>query len=320
MNAHDKQDPIKNPKLGYACAITAQLIWGAFPIYLHFLKGVPAPNIVAHRAIWSFVLLLGLMGLTRVWSLPMLPRYFEAKRTLSTPSILIACFVAAILISINWCVFVWAANHDHKIDASLGYYICPQVMVLLGVIFLGERLGRWQWVGVAIVAGGVALMAQSSTGEVWISLLIAASFGLYAMCKKQTSMSALGGLTFETGFLTIPAIVFLGIQVSQGSALFGASKAEAFLLLGCGVSTILPLALYAAALKHIPLSTVGFLQFIGPTLQFALGVFIFDEPFERVKFLGFLIVWTGVVLFLFSQRAAIAEKKVTLTATEDNVG
>lgn len=325
----------KNPRLGYVCAILAQVIWGCFPIYLHFLRDIPASDIVAHRTIWSFALLFCLMLLSRLAPpsslltlggtstgtsfslsrilLPLLPTVSEARATIGSSRKLIACLVAAILIAINWCVFVWAANNDYKVDASLGYYICPQVMVLLGVVFLGERLGLIQWIGVSIVAVGVMVMAQSGTGLVWISLSIAGSFGLYALCKKKTSMTALGGLTIETAILSVPAIAFLIYQSQNGSAFMSGPLTQNFLLLGCGLATISPLALYAVAVKHIPLSTMGFLQFIGPTLQFGLGVFVFDEPIDSVRFTGFTVVWIGIVLFLLSRRPApnIEPKPIT---------
>ncbi|MEL7496722.1 MAG: EamA family transporter RarD [Planctomycetota bacterium] len=297
----------KNPQLGILLAVSAQVIWGSFPVYLHFINDVPAMDIVVHRTVWSFVLLLGLLLFSSVVSHPMLPTFKEAAHTFRTPKVLGACCLAAIFIASNWVTFVWSANNDHKVDASLGYYICPQVLVLLGVLFLGERL-RWaQWLAVAIVGGGVVLTSQSDATAIWIPLVIAFSFGFYAFCKKKTTMSALGGLTFETGILSIPAILIFVVPAIWSQTFFTGILWKDAMLFGMGATTIAPLALYAAALKHIQLSTMGFLQFIGPTIQFLLGVLVFNEPYDWTRMVGFAIVWVGVTLFLVYRKPKSVE-------------
>lgn len=310
----------KNIRLGYASAIAAQVFWGLFPIYVDLLKGYDAVAFVAHRIIWSFVLLISLFALARFVRSPHLPSFSEIRSGLSSRKTLLICLVASLLILTNWIGFIWAVLHDHKLDASLGYYICPQVVVLLGVIFLGERLRGLQWVGFALTAIGVIYMVRSSASMPSISLAIAFSFGFYALLKKRVQLSALTGLTFETGFLLVPAIFFLAYQCGYLESMgIGSASAEGeihpsvftqdwrlnLLLLGSGVATIIPLALYATALKHIPLSTVGLLQFIGPTIQFLLGAFLFHEAFDRSRLIGFLIVWAGVGIYLLALRSSL---------------
>ena len=190
----------------------------------------------------------------------------------------------------------------HKIDASLGYYLCPQVVVLLGVLLIGERLNRLQWSAMVVVSAGVAYMFVTASGKPWISVAIAFSFGFYALIKKRIQLSALVGLTLETGVLLIPAIAILIWLWNSGEPVIASSFWRNLLLVGTGVATITPLALYAAALKHITLSTMGLLQFIGPTIQFFLGTLYFGENFDVKRMIGFTICWVGVGLFLSALR------------------
>ncbi|MDG1872357.1 MAG: EamA family transporter RarD [Mariniblastus sp.] len=305
-------------RYGMVCAIGAQVIWGLFPIYVDLLRSIDAVAFVAHRAIWSFVFLLSVFLVAKFVKRPWLPSFQELRFALGSRRILTSCAIAAILIAINWIGFVWAVNHDHKVDASLGYYICPQVVVLLGVVFLGERLNLIQWVAVGLTVIGVGYMVQTSAGMPSISLAIAFSFGFYALVKKKAKLSALSGLTFETGCLLIPAIAFLAYHTGyidvpfvnandvvgqvEEVPLFANTWWLSLLLVGSGICTVAPLALYATAVKHIPLATIGLLQFIGPTIQFFIGVFLFKESFDYTRLIGFLVVWTGVVLYLYALR------------------
>ena len=304
-------------RLGYACAIAAQVAWGLFPIYVDPLKGYDAIAFVAHRIIWSFALLFCICCLARLLRSSRFVSFTEIKAGLSNRATLLTCVIASLLIFTNWIGFVWAVLHDHKIDASLGYYICPQVVVLLGVIFFGERLKRLQWIGFGLTAFGVLYMVRSSASMPLLSLMVAFSFGIYALLKKRVRLSALAGLTLETGFLFVPAIIFLAYysgcfqSVGLGSGVSESGVSQAvftsdwrlnLLLIGCGLATVVPLALYATALKHIPLSTVGLLQFIGPTLQFLIGAFLFHEALDGSRLIGFFIVWAGVGIYLFAMR------------------
>jgi len=305
-------------RLGYACAIAAQVSWGLFPIYVDLLRDCSATAIVAHRITWSFVLLFGIYCFAGLFRSSRYVSFSEIRAGLSRPITMLICLVASLLILTNWLGFVWAVVHDHKIDASLGYYICPQVVVLLGVIFLGERLSGMQWVGFALTSAGVLYMVRSSASMPLLSLMVAFSFGIYALLKKRVRLTALSGVTFETGFLFLPAICFMAYHCGYlriaglGSSAIGAAATPTIftadwrlnlLLVGTGAATVAPLALYAVALKHIPLSTVGLLQFIGPTIQFLIGLFVFQEPFDRSRLLGFVIVWAGVAIYLAAIRS-----------------
>lgn len=290
-------------RFGLFCAIAAQVIWGAFPLYVDLLRSIKSVDIVAHRVVWSFGFLVCVLFFSRKLQHPVLPSPTEVRDSIRSRKTTLIAALAALLISINWICFVWSVTHDQKIEASLGYYICPQVVVLLGVVFLKERLNPAQWVAVVIAALGVVYLSRSTIRVPWISLVIAFSFGFYGLVKKKTKMNPLVGLTFETGWLLVPAILFLAwrqwfVGVSVVSDVWWIN----ILLVGTGVATVAPLALYATAMKYIPLSTVGLLQFIGPTIQFLLGVFVFNEPFDQSRLIGFMIVWTGVGLYLFSMR------------------
>jgi len=291
-------------KFGLACAFAAQVLWGCFPIYVYLVRSVESNDFVAHRTIWSFVNLCGIFVLARFVSHPILPDPTELREQLASPKSVAMSALAAVLIAINWIAFVWAVTHNHALDASLGYYICPQVVVLLGVVFLGERLSNLKWIAVGIAAIGVTYMAiKTASGMPWVSIAIALSFGFYALVKKKTKSSALGGLTFETGFLFLPAVGYLCWRFynSPGDSL-DIPWWVILMLLGSGIATIAPLALYATAVKHIPLSTVGFFQCVGPTLQFFVGIFFIGESLDYSRLVGFAIVWVGVIIFLFALR------------------
>jgi chloramphenicol-sensitive protein RarD len=293
-----------NFRLGLACALGAQVLWGCFPIYVYLVRSVESNEFVAHRTIWSFLTLIAVFTIAKFVSHPSLPKPEELGKKWSDKKSVGMSALAAILIAINWIAFVWAVTHDYPLDASLGYYICPQVVVLLGVILLGERLSWLKWVAIGIAAVGVTYMAlKTPKGMPWISIAIAFSFGFYALVKKQTKSSALCGLTFETGFLFLPAIAYLGWKLySAQTNPFDMPIWVGLMLLGSGVATIAPLALYATAVKHIPLSTVGFFQFVGPTLQFFVGIFFIGQKLDPTRLIGFAIVWIGVVIFLVAMR------------------
>ena len=298
----------KNARFGLACAIAAQAIWGFFPIYIDILKPyVAAPDIVAHRTVWSFVLLIGLFFVAIFYSSSLLPNPKELANAFKDRKTVLLFALAAVLIATNWLVFVWAVSHGKALDASLGYYICPQVVVLLGVVFLREKLSAIQWSAILLAVCGVAYMMRSSNGvpliTVLIALLIAFSFGFYALVKKQTKLSALAGLTCETGILLTPATIFFVWRLSTTKGgIFLDSWWLNLLLLGLGPATIAPLALYATALKHIKLSTVGLLQFLGPSIQFAVGIFVLNEAFDFTHLIGFSFVWVGIGLYLYALR------------------
>ena len=284
-----------------AAAIGAQVLWGIFPAFIKLFKGIVEPvDLVAHRAVWSFAFLILLLLATSKSESDKSQTNLRQRLFGNASSIRKAMF-ATVFIAINWLVFVWSVSAGHALDASLGYYICPQFVVLLGVVFLGERLSKVQWIAIAIAAVGVIIMTGSNEGKVWIGLLIAAAFAIYALIKKKTTLSAVEGLTLETGFMLIPAILFLVWRSNlDGIVAFPDSTSSWLLLISAGPMTVAPLFLYAFAVKHISLSTAGLLQFIGPTIQFCLGVFAFAEPVDSTRLIGFVCVWTGVSIYLYA--------------------
>ena len=217
--------------------------------------------------------------------------------------------LSSLLIFGNWFAFVAAVALNRTIDASIGYYICPQVVMLLGVIFQKEKLSHLQWIAFGFTSLGVLTMAASTTGIPWLGLAVAFSFGFYALSKKRVDCSALTSLTFETGVLLLPALGLLVYQAvfippaSNETAVVSPSMLNLLLVL-TGLITILPLALYVDSVKRIPLSLVGLLQFVGPTIQFLLSLFVLGDPFDSAKILGVALIWTGVFLYLQAQRSS----------------
>jgi chloramphenicol-sensitive protein RarD len=308
----------QNRFLGLACAIGAQLCWGAFPLYVHLLRSVDSVDFVAHRIVWAFSFLAICVYISRFVSQPLLPSWKEAKGLVKNGEVCGSLCLAAIMILINWLTFVWAVNHDHKVDASLGYYICPHVVVLLGVVFLRERLNLTQWIAVALTAVGVVLMARSATSLPLIAIAIALSFAMYAMVKKKVAASPLGGLLIETGFLLLPAMTYLYFRWPADGLLLEPWWANV-LLVGSGLATIVPLALYATGIKHIRLTTMGQLQYLAPTIQFLIGVLIFNEAFDWNRIIGFIFVWIGVILFMFALLSLRPTKIETVDGDAENV-
>lgn len=293
------QSVIPNARLGLICAMTAQVLWGCFPIYVNALRLIAPFDFVAHRAAWSFVLLVNLVLISNWYPQLGLPRKQEIGSGLSSRKTILIYALAAVLIASNWVAFVWSVMNGHAIDASLGYYICPLIVVLLGVVFLKEKLSKLRWIAVAFAAVGVGYTTFSEGTLLWVSLAIAGSFGFYGLIKKRAPLSALGGLTFETGVLFLPAVVYLIWRASTSSVALGEYPYWVYILIiGSGAATILPLAFYATAVKHLPLSTVGFLQYIGPTIQFFVGVFWLNESMDYARLTGFFFVWIGVVIFV----------------------
>lgn len=274
-------------------------LWGVLPLYIHLLQGVPALQVLAHRVLWSLLLLvLVIVVLRRAGPIVRAAR----GRTL------LLLVASACLIAINWLVYIWAVQNHHVIEASLGYFINPLVNVALGVAVLGERLRRLQGIAIAVAAAGVAVLALSGGGSLWISLALALSFGFYGLVRKVAAIDALGGLTVET-LLLAPAslaLLFHAAQVGEGS--FGQSPGLDWLLILAGPVTAAPLLLFAAAARRLPLATLGLLQYIAPSLQFAEAVLVFGEPVGLAHIVTFALIWTGCALYaldgLRSARAA----------------
>jgi chloramphenicol-sensitive protein RarD len=275
---------------GLVYGILAYTLWGVLPLYWHALRAVPASEILVNRIIWSLVFLVILLSLRRQWA--------WVRPLLSQRKTLLITSVAAILIGVNWFIYIWAVNAGFVIETSLGYFINPLVNVLLGTIFLRERLRSGQWAAVGIAAVGVFYLTFSYGSLPWIGLSLAFTFGFYGLMKKKVRLGAAESLTSEMSLLFIPALAYLLFLESQGSAFLGRSTpATGLLLVGAGAITATPLIFFAAAARRVPLSTLGVLQYIAPTLQFLIGLLIFGEPFSSHQMIGFCIIWTSLVLY-----------------------
>jgi len=275
---------------GILYGIGAYFIWGFFPIYWKFLHHVPAIQLIGHRIIWSFLFLIVIILFTKQWA--------GFRRTINAKVIRIYA-IAAVLIGINWLIYVWAVNASFIVETSLGYFINPLLSVLLGVIFFKERLRTAQWVPVILAALGVAYLTYVYGRPPYIALSLAFSFGLYGLVKKISPLGSLYGLTIETGILFIPALGYLLFVESAHIAAFSHTGLPSDLLMvGAGLVTTIPLLMFASAVRSIPLWVVGLLQYITPTLQFLIGIFIYKEPFSHNQLIGFGIVWAALIVFL----------------------
>ncbi|MFM7633942.1 MAG: EamA family transporter RarD [Betaproteobacteria bacterium] len=273
---------------GVIAAGTAFTLWGVFPLYLRLLKQVPSLEILSHRVLWSVVLLMSLLALRRQWDWLALVR--------AKPRIIITFVTSALMLATNWVVYIWSVNHDHIIDASLGYFIAPLFNVLFG-IGLGERLRLTQWMAVALAACGVLWLTFSAGQLPWIGLVIAVTFGLYGLLRKTAALGALEGLSVETLVLLPAASVFLLVPDAGSSHAFGSDLPLSLLLIAAGPVTAIPLLLFAYGARRIPLSLVGLLQYIGPSLQLLIGVWLFNEPFGGSKLIGFALIWSGLLIY-----------------------
>lgn len=275
---------------GLLYALSAYLIWGMFPLYWKLLKAVPATQLIGHRIIWSFILLAGVLLVTRKWA--------DFRAAAANGKILRTYLLAAVLVGINWYVYVWAVNAGFVLETSLGYFINPLLSVLLGVIFLREHLRPLQWVPVGLAALGVIFLTVEYGRLPWIALSLAVSFAFYGLVKKTATLNSMYGVALETGLLFIPALLFLGAQEWQGvGAFMHSSPLLNLMMVGAGLVTTVPLILFASAARRIPLSMIGILQYITPTLQFLLGIFVYHEDFSATQAIGFGIVWAGLILF-----------------------
>ena len=277
-------------KKGILYGIGAYALWGFFPLYWKLLKQIPAIQLIGHRIIWSCALLLAIIALTGQWA--------DFRKT-ATFGVIRVYTIAAILIGANWYMYVWAVNAGYVVETSLGYFINPLVSVMLGVVFFKERLRAAQWIPVGIAASGVGYLTFVYGRLPYIALLLAFTFGLYGMAKKLSPLGSLYGLTIETGILFVPALAYLLFVQSSGTGAFLHTGITAdLLMIGAGLVTTVPLLMFASAARSIPLWSVGLLQYIAPTIQFLLGVFLYKEDFSRYQFIGFGIVWVALAIFL----------------------
>jgi chloramphenicol-sensitive protein RarD len=274
---------------GFWHGVGAYVLWGVLPVYWKLLAHVPSLQIVAHRVLWSFAVLVVLLTATGRWA---------QLQVVMTRSVVITYVLAAILIAINWLVYIWSVVSGYLLEASLGYFITPLVNVLLGVVVLRERLRPFQWIAVALAAAGVLQLTYVYGATPWIALVLAVTFGLYGLVKNRAPLASTDGMALETGVVVPIAAIYLLATGNAGAGAFGEASARTqALLIGGGPVTLLPLLLFASAAQRISLSALGILQYIAPTMQFLLGAFAFDEPFSRIQLVGYALVWSGVLVF-----------------------
>ncbi|MFT4249640.1 MAG: EamA family transporter RarD [Pseudomonas sp.] len=277
---------------GLAMTAGAFVIWGLVPMYWHLLKAVPSAQIIAHRIIWSTVLVVAWLLLSsrlRWW-----------RQIAAQPRALAVLALSSCTVAFNWGLYIWAINAGHVIEASLGYFINPLLNVVLGVLVLKERLRAVQWLAVAFAAAGVAWITVAAGAPPWIALGLAASFGLYGLLRKLVAVDAVAGLGVESLYLFVPALAFAvwSEQGHGGAFLHGWGWRDDLLLVFGGAVTALPLIAFAYGVRRIALSLVGILQYIGPSLQLLLGVWFFHEPFDGARAIGFAAIWAGLLLFV----------------------
>lgn len=272
---------------GLAFAISAYLLWGFLPLYMKLLVTVPALEIVAHRVLWSVPVaaaVLIALGRTR-----------DIRAALRNPRMLAMAALTAALISVNWCIYIWAVLSDHAMEAALGYYINPLFSIFVGWLFLGERMTRGQWAAIALAVAAVALLTFEAGRLPLVALSLTLSWGIYALCKKRLPIGPNQGFLLEVLILSVPALGYLLWLGPEGA--FGGTARESWLLAGCGVVTAVPLMLYANGAPLIRLSTAGILQYIAPTMIFLCAVLAFGEPFEGARLIAFPMIWTALVIY-----------------------
>ncbi|SFC91315.1 EamA family transporter RarD [Klenkia taihuensis] len=290
-------------RTGVLTGLAAYVLWGLFPLYFPLLEPAGGVEIVAHRIVWSLLFIALLLSVLRGWP--------QVRRALADRRTLVVLAGAAVLITGNWLTFVIAVNSDHVVDTSLGYFINPLVSVLLGVAVLGERLRALQWAAVATAAVAVLVLTVDSGRPPWIALLLAGTFGAYGLLKKLVRVEAAPGLFVETLLLVVPALVVLAVLQLRGAGSLGeAGAGHVVLLATSGIATAVPLLLFAASTRRIPLSTVGLLQYVTPLMHLAIGVFVNGEPMPPARVVGFAVVWVALVLFTVdSLRAGRAARR-----------
>jgi chloramphenicol-sensitive protein RarD len=273
---------------GLLFGVSAYIIWGLLPLYWKLVEEAGAYEILAHRGIWSLLICVSLLALRK-----QLKSAYEMVRSSRTFSLL---FLASGLLTINWGVYIWSVTVNRVVEAALGYYITPLINVTFGVLLLREKLRPAQWIAVALAAAGVVILTLGYGSLPWIALVLAISWGSYSLIKKSLNLGALETLSLETLFAFLPNLVFLFIIQGNGSAEFGSTWSISLLLFGAGAATVIPLLLFNGSTTRLPLSTVGLLQYITPTIMFFIGIYINNEDISTTKVIGFAFIWLALAV------------------------
>ena len=267
--------------------VAAYSLWGAFPLYWILLEPANPLEIVSHRAVWTLVFCFIVLAATKALK--------STLETLKRPKVAVKLFLSSLLVSINWLVYIWATNNEHVVEASLGYYINPLIIIGFGVIFLKEKMRGLQWAAVTIASIGVLILTLDYGRLPWIALTLAVSWGSYGLVKKQLGLGALEGLAIETfisSFFYLAYLIYIG---NQGTGQFGQGWGLTLLLMSAGAITAIPLLLFNGSTNRLPFTTIGLLQYITPTLQFSIGVWVLNEDMPTARWAGFLIIWVALV-------------------------
>ena len=274
-------------RLGLAYGVSAYALWGMFPLYWPLLEPANPLEIVSHRAVWTLIFCVIVLAITHA-----------LKSTLATfrrPKVAIKLFLASVLISINWLIYIWATNNGHVVEASLGYYINPLIIIAFGVILLKEKMRRLQWVAVSIATVGVIILTVDYGRLPWVALGLALSWGTYGLVKKQLGLGALEGLAIETMIAFFPYCGYLIFIGSKGEGQFGHGAGLTILLISAGAVTAIPLLLFNGSTTRLPYSTIGLLQYITPTIQFSIGVWVNNEAMPTARWVGFIFIWLALI-------------------------
>ena len=278
-------------KLGLLFGISAYSLWGAFPLYWPLLEPANPLEIVSHRAVWTLVFCFIVLAATKALK--------STLATLKRPTVAIKLFLSSMLISINWLVYIWATNNEHVVEASLGYYINPLIIIGFGVIFLKEKMRPLQWAAVTIASIGVLVLTVDYGRLPWVALGLALSWGTYGLVKKQLGLGALEGLAIETLIAFIPYCAYLVYIGSKGEGQFGQGLSITILLISAGAVTAIPLLLFNASTTRLPLTTIGLLQYITPTLTFIIGVWVNHEVMSTARWVGFFVIWIALFVLAY---------------------
>lgn len=296
--------------LGIAFAALSYMLWGILPLFWKLVDEVPASEILAHRIVWSLVFMVIILLLLKKFS----SFFTELKALVRNRKRFIGVACASVFISINWGLYIWAVNADRIIEASLGYYINPLVSILLAVIVLKERLTVMQTLSIILAGIGVLVLTVNFGSFPWVAIMLAVSFAFYGLIKKMVQLGALVGLAIETLLITPFALLFLAVVHGNGGGALGESVSVTFLLLGAGVVTAIPLLLFASGARRIPLSMIGLLQYIAPTIKLIIGVYLFHEPFTGVHLVAFTCIWLALVLYTMTLTKGLRMKRAVVSS------
>lgn len=292
---------------GLYLAGAAYTLWGAFPIYFKQLVGVSADEILAHRISWSFAFLVSVLIAVKRWS--------WVRGAVTGRRVILVSGASALLLSLNWLVYIWAVNSNHVVDASLGYFITPLVSILLGQWVFKEKLRPTQWAAVTLALVGVLWLTWDAGKPPWIGLVLAGSFGLYGLLRKVAPLGALEGLALETAMLLPLALAWIvWLYTQRPSALSSSPTSVVLLLVASGPITAIPLLLFAAGARRLSMANLGFLQYIAPSLQFIVGTLLYAEPMVGSRLTGFAIIW--VALAIFTAQSLLVKSEQVASADE----